>query len=154
DRYADASGLTDLAAIAMDITAEPEEADNPFNWIVTVHYSTQLWEEWLRRLHSGGRGSNDENNANQATHPPNPPAELAWSKVEANEVKEWDEDTVDEFGNKGFGQTFANSAGDLLDPLPEIPRGVPVLTITRNEQAYTPGFVFYWDRVNQGTFFG
>lgn len=139
--YYENSGYIDEMALAMEMEIRPQEEENPFVWLVTVTYSTRIWEDILRAIASGGTGNatrpgdsgGDNQNSNDPFNPLNRPWTKRWSNTRAARPLRYD--------IKGNG--IRNSATDLLDPLPEFPERIGVLTITRAEVMFDDKKMFF-----------
>jgi len=142
--YIEPNGRYDRAALAESIESTPEDAENCFSWITVVKYSSQIWDDYLKALQSGGTGRsgspptsphNQNSDSSSPENPLNRPANLRFSTGHGEKMAlEQDYSGIlDPATFRPTGIAVANSAGDRFDPPVEIELPSFVITVSRNE---------------------
>ena len=131
--YDEGNSVVDLAALAESIRGDPEYDDNPFRFLVSVVYSTRVYDSIAQ---NGGAtptspqqgGNSPSSSENASENPLLQPAELSITTQERMRVVYLDLN----------GNAVLNAAGEPFDPPKEAPDAFLVITITRNEATTSP----------------
>lgn len=137
DPWQDESGLADFHALAIKFDAEREFDDDWTSWIVRVGYSTQMPENGpdFRFMFGGTQSYENLSNPDSPTFTPwLVMPKVSYGSSEFSVAKQWDRD----------GNPYLNSAKMPFVPAPTTEVSVPVLTIVRNERAFSAETIQYW----------
>lgn len=154
DSYEEPGGLEDRAALAVSASASAEDPDVSFNWLATVYYTTQWWDEVARNQLSGGTGTTGQPPGgggggagdNSPANPLARPWKYRFGRVPERLIMERDYDPDTE---EKKGIIVGTTAGIPFDPPLETERGLRTITIERNTITYDPLFAAtFEDTVN------
>ncbi len=131
----------DRFALATKIEAHPEDDEFPYQWLATVTYSSDIWDNIRKK--DGSQQGGDKN-----PQPENPlfePTEISYDTMDGPELV-FDVDLQ--------GTSVVTSAGEPYNGRP-ISDPLIVMTITKSMASYDPNDALtFYNAINDDPFFG
>lgn len=147
----------DAGVEVIGLVPEPETADDPTLWLVTVSYSNVAGD--LNRFTSGqGKNGDGQGGGGLNENPLSQPPRISWGRVADKDVlyKPLTRPDLPVNGaNQNSFAAFQDTAGTPFALYPDVEATRPVLTMVRNQLIYDPNFYeTFWNTLSRDGIFG